>query len=83
MKTYPFISVFYHKVYLKFIRRFILHLPLNYLNYNLKNAEKELEEIYGWKYYGQKHFESRFTRFYEVWLPHRFNYDMRKIQFHL
>ena len=82
MKTYPFISIFYHKFYLKFIRRFVLHLPLNYLDYNLKNAEKELEAIYGWKYYGQKHFESRFTRFYEgFWLPKRFNYDMRKIQY--
>lgn len=82
MKTYPFISIFYHKFYLKFIRRFVLHLPLNYLDYNLKNAEKELQETYGWKYYGQKHFESRFTRFYEgYWLPKRFNYDMRKIQY--
>lgn len=30
----------------------------------------------------QKHFESRFTRFYEgYWLPKKFGYDTRKVQF--
>ena len=82
MKTYPFISIYYHKIYLKFLRRFILHQPLNFIDYKLKSAENELNKIYGWQYYGQKHFESRFTRFYEgYWLPKRFNYDMRRIQF--
>ena len=33
----------------------------------------------GWKAYPQKHFESRFTRFYEgYWLPERFGYDTRQ-----
>ena len=42
----------------------------------------ELENIYGWKPYPQKHFESRFTKFFEgYWLPTRFNYDMRRNQF--
>ena len=30
----------------------------------------------------QKHFESRFTKFFEgYWLPTRFGYDTRKVQF--
>ena len=46
-----------------------------------KEAEKELESIYGWRSYPQKHFESKFTKFFEgYWLPTRFGYDMRKNQ---
>ncbi|MAO18208.1 MAG: LPS biosynthesis protein, partial [Muricauda sp.] len=37
---------------------------------------------YGYQKYPQKHFESRFTRFYEAyWLPKKFGYDTRKVQF--
>ena len=39
-------------------------------------------ENFGYQKYPQKHFESRFTRFYEsFWLPKRFGYDTRKVQF--
>lgn len=39
-------------------------------------------DTYGWQPYPQKHFESRFTRFYEsYWLPERFGYDVRKVQY--
>jgi hypothetical protein len=41
-----------------------------------------LQREYGWIPYPQKHFESRFTRFYEgYWLPSRFGFDTRKVQF--
>jgi hypothetical protein len=41
-----------------------------------------LAEEYGWKPYPQKHFESRFTKFYEsYWLPERFGFDTRKVQY--
>ena len=34
------------------------------------------------KPYLQKHFESRFTKFYEsYWLPERFGFDPRRVQF--
>jgi len=37
---------------------------------------------FGYQKYPQKHFESRFTRFYEgFWLPERFGFDTRKVQF--
>ena len=36
---------------------------------------------FNWQPYQQKHFESRFTRFYEsYWLPKRFGIDVRKVQ---
>ena len=41
-----------------------------------------LKNEYGWKPYPQKHFESRFTRFFEGWwLPTRFGFDMRRREF--
>ena len=81
MPTYPFSSIYYHKIYLKFFRGIKVIKPLNYLNYNKKEAMKNLEEIYGWRPYSQKHFESRFTKFFEsFWLPTRFNYDIRRKQ---
>ena len=81
MPTYPFISVFYHKLYLKFLRRLKVIKPLNYIDYNIKNATKLLENTYNWKSYGQKHFESRFTKFYEgFWLVKRFGFDIRRVQ---
>jgi N-acetyl sugar amidotransferase len=82
MPTYPFTNILYHKVYLRYLRGVKVFKPLNYMPYVKKDALAELEQIYGWKPYPQKHFESRFTRFFEgYWLPTRFGYDMRRNQF--
>ena len=41
-----------------------------------------LVERFGWQPYPQKHFESRFTRFYEgFWLFRKFGYDTRRVQY--
>jgi hypothetical protein len=43
---------------------------------------KLLIDKFGWQPYPQKHFESRFTRFYEgFWLPRKFGFDTRRVQF--
>jgi N-acetyl sugar amidotransferase len=82
MKTFPFSSVFYHKFYLRYLRGVQVHKPLNCMPYVKTDAMAELQAVYGWKPYPQKHFESRFTRFFEgYWLPTRFGYDMRRNQF--
>lgn len=82
LKTYPFSSVLFHKVYLRHIRGVKVVKPLNYLPYTKEHAIKVLSETYGWRPYPQKHFESRFTRFYEAyWLPTRFGYDTRRVQY--
>ena len=37
-----------------------------------------LEKEFGWQRYAEKHYESRFTRFYEgYWMPKKFGYDIR------
>lgn len=82
LETYPFSSIFRHKIYLPYFRGVQVVKPLNYMPYNKEQAIKTLKSEYGWKPYPQKHFESRFTKFYEsYWLPERFGFDTRKVQF--
>jgi hypothetical protein len=43
---------------------------------------QELVDRFGWQKYAHKHYESRFTRFYEgYWLPVKFGYDKRRAHF--
>lgn len=82
LETYPFSSVLFHKVYLRYVRGVQVIKPLNLLPYTKEHAGQVLSERYGWRPYPQKHFESRFTRFYEgYWLPTRFGYDTRRVQY--
>jgi hypothetical protein len=82
MKTYPFSSILRHKLYLRYVRGVTVVKPLNYRPYIKADALALLEREYGWKPYPQKHFESRFTKFYEgYWLPERFGFDTRRVQY--
>ncbi|WP_316346918.1 N-acetyl sugar amidotransferase [Desulfuromonas acetoxidans] len=82
LKTYPFSSVFRHKILLRYFRNVRVVKPLNYFPYIKSQAMQFLQDEYGWEPYPQKHFESRFTRFYEgYWLPKKFGFDTRKVQF--
>jgi len=80
MRTYPFSSIFFHKIYLAYIKGVRVFKPLNYILYIKNDAISLLEKEYGWKPYSQKHGESIFTKFFEgFWLPERFGFDTRKI----
>jgi len=82
MSTYPFSSVLRHKIYLKYLKGINVVKLLNYMPFIKSEAIELLIETYDWKPYPQKHYESRFTKFYEgYWLPERFGYDTRKVQF--
>lgn len=82
LHSYPFSSIFRHKIYLKYLRGVKVVKPLNYMPYVKEEAFDTLRREYGWRPYPQKHFESRFTKFYEAyWLPERFGFDTRKVQF--
>jgi N-acetyl sugar amidotransferase len=82
MESYPFSSIFRHKLYLRYIKGVRVIKPLNYMSYIKKDALEMLTDAYGWKPYPQKHFESRFTKFYEgYWLPERFGFDTRRVQY--
>ncbi len=82
MRTYPFSSILRHKVYLRYVRRIQVIKPLNYFPYIKAEAMQFLKDTYGWIPYPQKHFESRFTRFFEgYWLPNKFGFDSRRVQY--
>lgn len=82
MESYPFSPILRHKFYLKYIRKIQVVKPLDNLNYIKEDALKLLAGEYGWTPYPQKHFESRFTKFFEgFWLPERFGFDTRRVQF--
>lgn len=52
---------------------------LNYLDYRKQDAMAVLQNELGWKYYGGKHYESIYTRFYQGYiLPKKFGFDKRK-----
>jgi N-acetyl sugar amidotransferase len=52
---------------------------LDYVDYVKKDAIKILESELGWQYYGGKHFESIYTRFFQGYiLPKKFGYDKRR-----
>ena len=53
--------------------------PLNFMPYHKENAIEVLKEKVGYKEYGRKHGESRFTKFFQnYYLPEKFNIDKRK-----
>ncbi|HXT71665.1 MAG TPA: N-acetyl sugar amidotransferase [Vicinamibacterales bacterium] len=82
LATFPLSNILWHKVYLAYVKRIRVVRPLNYMPYIKSDAMKLLVEKFGWQPYPQKHFESRFTRFYEgYWLPAKFGYDTRRVQF--
>lgn len=82
LETYPFSSILRHKFYLRYIKGIKVLKFLDYLPYNKKEAIKTLKDEYDWTPYPQKHFESRFTKFFEsYWLPERFGFDPRRVQF--
>ena len=82
LTTFPITNILWHKIYLPYFRKVKLHRLLDYLPYEKEEATQFLVDNYGYERYPQKHFESRFTRFYEsYWLPEKFGYDTRKVQF--
>jgi hypothetical protein len=68
-------------VWLTSVRRQLqIHRPLDFLPYDKSAAKEELIRRYGFKDYGAKHQESRFTKFYqEIYLPARYGFDKRRL----
>lgn len=80
--NYPTTSILHHKIYLPYVKGIKVFRPLNCIPYIKEDAIKLLSEKFGWQPYPQKHFESRFTRFFEgYWLPKKFGFDTRRVQF--
>ncbi len=82
LKDFPVTNILWHKIYLPYIKKIKLVRALDFMPYHKEDATQFLVDNFGYQRYPQKHFESRFTRFYEsYWLPEKFGFDTRKVQF--
>lgn len=76
---FPIVSPFQFYFGFKYINRMKIISPLNFIEYSKSMAIAHLEKNYGWRYYGGKHYESRWTKFFQsYYLPYKFGYDKRK-----
>ena len=70
------------ETYYRFVKGIKIIYILNYVPYNKEEAKAFMEKELGWQNYGGKHFESRYTRFWQSYiLPHKFDIDYRKATF--
>jgi putative aminotransferase len=82
LTTFPIKDILVYKVFYQKILGMKVHYPLNFVPYVKKDAEDELERLFGWQRFQHKHHESRFTRFYEdYWMPRKFGYHKRRAHF--
>ncbi len=78
LRHYPTISFFEYYVWYPFVKGMRTVRPLNFISYDKNKAVAELSSKVGWRSYGRKHGESRFTKLFQnYYLPKKFGYDKR------
>jgi N-acetyl sugar amidotransferase len=78
LNSFPLASIFKYRIYYKYVKGISVIKPLDYIPFEKEKAMQFLEKEFGWQRYAQKHYESRFTRFYEgYWMPKKFGFDIR------
>jgi N-acetyl sugar amidotransferase len=78
IKTFPYMSLSKYIYYRAFAGIKSISV-LNLIDYKINRAISEMEQKMGWRYYGGKHHESIFTKFYQGYiLPKKFGIDKRK-----
>jgi len=81
LSTYPHFSLL-KLAYYVFVRRIRMVSILNYVDFQKEQAMRLLKDQLGWVYYGGKHYESIYTRFYQAFvLPRKFGIDKRKAHY--
>ena len=79
LKDYPHVNFFQRYIYYTLIKKMRIINPLNYIDYRKESAIDILKKELGWQYYGGKHYESRFTKFFQsYYLTVKFNFDKRR-----
>jgi N-acetyl sugar amidotransferase len=82
LKTFPLCNIFTYKIFYKYFKNLKTIQILDFISFNKQNAIDILQREYGWINYSHKHYESRFTKFFEgYWLRKKFNIDVRKVHF--
>lgn len=79
LKTFPMCDIFKYKFYYRLVKGVRVVKLLDYVPFTKKEGINTLSTKFGWTPYPQKHYESRFTRFYEsYWTPKKFGFDKRR-----
>ena len=82
LTTFPLCDIFTYKIFYKYFKNINVFQPLNFVKFNKNEISEFLKSEYSWNSYTHKHYESRFTKFYEgYWLKKKFKYDKRKAHF--
>ncbi len=78
LKQYKTIAFWQYFFFYPFIKGMTTIRPLNFMPYHKREALQILKEKFGYKEYGRKHGESRFTKFFQnYYLPQKFGFDKR------
>lgn len=81
LRTFPMLSLARFGCYVAIEKIRTLNV-LNFVDYNKEKAMDVLQDKLGWRYYGGKHYESIYTRFYQgYYLPRKFGFDKRRAHF--
>lgn len=78
LKMFPIFGA-KQEIYYKFVKGIKIIYMLNYVPYNKHEAMDLLQNKLGWRYYGGKHYESKYTGFVQSYImPAKFNMDYRR-----
>lgn len=78
LRSFPVFG-YQQEMYYKFIKGIRIIYILNYVPYSKKESMQLLEQKLDWKYYGGKHYESKYTSFVHSYiLPVKFQIDYRR-----
>lgn len=79
LKNYPHMGLW---AYRHFLRSVVSVDVLNHVDYVRAEAMQTLERDLAWRYYGGKHHESIYTRFYQGYiLPRKWGFDKRRCHY--
>ncbi len=81
LKTYPTLGL-KKEIFNTYVHKIKMVRLLNYYPYNKPEAMEIIQDKLDWVYYGGKHYESIFTRFFQAYiLPVKFNIDKRRAHY--
>ncbi len=79
LRTFPFVTFLDYYFFYPLFHNIVRVNILNMMNYNKSEAMRVLKEELDWKYYGGKHHESIFTKFFQTYYqPIRFGFEKRR-----
>lgn len=79
LKKYPMLGFLDYNFIFPYLKKMRSIRILDYINFNKAEAKQTLMQELGWRDYGGKHYESRFTRFFQsYYLPVKFGFDKRR-----